>query len=105
MHDCNSRLLSMLFLWKISPARNDFPLREVLAQDFELGHSAFVSIVAKKKMVRRFWGLDRFDDRVCRTNRITGLFAGDSAHLFSPCARRRRVIVNLPLAFIRRTPG
>src|ERR1035437_8829426 len=82
----SSRRQSSLFIREIGPARNRFPRRELLAQLLELGRGAFVSIVAKQKMVWRFRGLDRLDDRVRRANRITRLFAGNGAHLFSPRA-------------------
>ena len=95
----------LLFLREIGPARNRFPCRELPPQVFELCRGGFIGIVAEEKMVRRIRGLDRLYDRVCSANRITRLFAGDGADLTAPHTSRRRIIVNLPLAFVSRTPG
>lgn len=95
----------MLFLREIGPASNRFPGGELLAQLFELCHGAFISVIAKKKMVWRVRGLDRLEDGLCGANRVTRLLTGGFARLLAPRARCRRVILNVPLAFVRRTSG
>ena len=56
-------------------------------------------------MVWRVRGLDGLDNGVCGANRITWLLAGEGARLAAPRARRRSVVVDLSLAFVRRTSG